>query len=91
MGNYIMPTNMTAEQFLIRHGNEMTVAEFLRTTYTEQSIQQRMNVVLENGPQKTAVILNDDLEHQRMKSSIPLDSKSRKYYSVPIPMLEPYL
>jgi hypothetical protein len=82
----------TVDKFLALYGEEMTVGDFLRTTFTEQSIMQRMNVVVaENGTFTTASILYDDFEHQSVKKSVASDRRPKKYYSVPIDKLEPYL
>ena len=92
MPKYINPNTMTIQQFLNGYGTEITVGDFLRSSFTEQNIMQQMHVILvDEGTNKVALILNDDFEHQQMKKSIGKDQKPKTYYTVPLTRLEPYL
>lgn len=90
MAKDLIPKNISLDQFLSLYGEKKTLGDFLRSSFKDQIICQKMHViVIENKFGKSAIIINDDVEDRTIRKN--LTANMTGFYTVPVDKLEVYL
>lgn len=86
MGKYINPPSMEKEEFLALHGQRISTEEVLNFNFDGSKLPV---CLVDNGWMTAAGIA--DTEHERDAFADPNDHRPKKWYSVSVELLKPYL
>ncbi len=90
MGYYVNPRNMEKEQFLETKGTSISELDFLTGTFNKFRDNNLMVVIwVNNGPFTAALICYSQEEYKYMLDNP--DHRPKKYYTVPVQLLEEFL
>ncbi len=90
MGRYVNPQDMSKEEFLKKYGKEISVIDFKNSNFNAfDAVSEMVVVLVDNGPFKAALICYDDAEYRYIVDNP--DPRPKKYYSVNLNHLAPYL